>query len=160
MLVFNCWRDETIIIPTQPEKSCVNSFCVHLLRARMYVCVLVVALRLTGRAKSKKETRLSYFPALLQRCPTPAVRAVPKRKVGAEASSKAINNQVCNVRLSVFHFCTQGQLCRVAYGALCVWHLSPPDPGAQGPPTCPGMHCIVLCCCNLAAGARLNASQG
>lgn len=39
MLVFNCWRDETIIIPTQPEKSCVNSFCVHLLRARMYVCV-------------------------------------------------------------------------------------------------------------------------
>lgn len=85
MLVFNCWRGETIIIPTQPEKSCVNSFCVQLLRVRMYVCVLVVALRLTGRAKSKKETCLSYFPALLQRCPTPAVQAVPKRKVGAEA---------------------------------------------------------------------------
>lgn len=106
-----------MIIPTQAEKSCVSSFCVHLLHVRMYVCVLMVALRLTGRAKSKKEMRLSYFPALLQRCPTPAVQAVPKRKVGAEASSKAINNQVCNVRLSVFHFCTQGQLCRVAYGA-------------------------------------------
>jgi hypothetical protein len=124
------------------------------------MCVLRVMLRLTGRAKSKKEACLSYIPTLLRRCPAPAVQAVPKWKVGAEASSKAINNQVCNVKLAVFHFCTQGQLCRVAYGALCVWHLSPPDPGAQGPPTCPGMHCIVLCCCNLAAGAKQNASQG
>lgn len=100
------------------------------------------------------------FSNIASKMPNPRSTGSSQVKVGAEASSKAINNQVCNVKLSVFHFCTQGQLCRVAYGALCVWHLSPPDPGAQGPPTCPGMHCIVLCCGNLAAGARLNASQG
>lgn len=131
----------------------------HLLSARGCMCVLKVMLRLTGRAKSKREACLSYIPTLLQRCPTPAVQAVPSGRRGQRPPARPSITR-CNVKLAVVHFCTQGQLCGAAYGALCVWHLSPPDPGAQSPPTCPGMHCIVLCCCNLAAGARQNASQG
>lgn len=70
-------RGEIIIIPIQPEKTLCESI-LSVPSARGYVCVLRVMLRLTGRAKSKKEACLSYIPKLLQRCPTPAVQAVPK----------------------------------------------------------------------------------
>lgn len=46
------------------------------------------------RKGKKRKGSIFCFPALLQRCPTPVEQAVPKWRAGAEASTKAINNQV------------------------------------------------------------------